>query len=249
MEGYRVTYKVRDEIAWITIERPEKLNALDERTWLELADAVTRADEDDAVKCIVLTGSGRAFSAGDDIGVMRMLATVEDAERFFYKIVGRAVDALLRCSKPVIMAVNGLAYGGGMELLLLADVVIAREDAVFSVPEAKLGLFPPLMTTLGVLTLGLKRVLWLSLTCSEITAEEAQRMGIVDVVVSKDRFNEEVMKVCRVLKNIPTTSLRTIKRVAMRWRSLALTPTVLSELATLCLTGEARGRMERFLKK
>ena len=149
----------------------------------------------------------------------------------------------------MIMAVNGLAYGGGMELLLLADVVIAREDAVFSVPEAKLGLFPPLMTTLGVLTLGLKRVLWLSLTCSEITAEEAQRMGIVDVVVSKDRFNEEVMKVCRVLKNIPTTSLRTIKRVAMRWRSLALTPTVLSELATLCLTGEARGRMERFLKK
>ena len=250
MSSYeRIIYEVKDGVSWIILNRPEKLNALDDKAWSELTDAIYKADKDDNVYCIVITGSGRAFSAGDDISVMESLKDHDDAERFYIRGIGETVKALIYCSKPVIMAVNGLAYGGGMELLLLADIVIASNKARFSIPEARIGVLPLLMPTLGVLVLGLRRVSWLSMTCEVLSAEEAKSIGLVDYVVPHEKLEDEVKNVCEKLKDIPRQSLRSIRRILSYWRTLGLQPVGISELVRLTLTDEAKRRMRAFLKK
>lgn len=245
----RVAYEVRGEIAWVKLDRPEKLNALDKSMWLGLSEAVRRASADGRVKCLVITGSGRAFSSGDDIREMIRLSSVEEADEFFSKYVANAVDALLACEKPVVFAVNGLAYGGGMELLLLGDVVVASESAVLSVPEVKIGLIPPLMLSVGVAVLGLRKAAYLSLTAKEMTAEEAARMGLVDLVVRPEELEVKATEVCELLRRMPPEAVRSIKRLLNSWRRMMLSPAVFSELTRLVLTGGAKDRMERFLRR
>ncbi|WP_231112451.1 enoyl-CoA hydratase/isomerase family protein [Stygiolobus azoricus] len=142
-------YKVdEDGIAWITLDRVDRLNAFDEESWKELGDKVRTANNDRKVKVVVLTGEGRAFSAGDDIFAMAELKDADDAKKFFNTLY-YAVESLIELEKPLICAVNGLAYGGGCEILLFCDVVVGSKESKFSIPEAKLGLIPPMAISVG----------------------------------------------------------------------------------------------------
>lgn len=249
MKFKRIKYAVESGVAWIVLDRPEKLNALDKTAWEELKQAFSKASRDDSVKCVVFTGSGRAFSSGDDIKEMYSLESKREAEAFFKEVIGEAILEILNCEKPIVMAVNGLAYGGGFEILLLADIVIAREDAQFSTPEIKLGLIPPLMASLGPLTIGLKRALTLSLTSKRLTAREALKIGIVDYVVSRREFEEFIRETCKQLVSLSEPALKSLKKLFNEWKKKFLTLKPLEELAALAVSREARANMERFLEK
>ncbi|WP_252896712.1 enoyl-CoA hydratase/isomerase family protein [Metallosphaera hakonensis] len=148
----KVLYQERERTTWIVFNRPEKLNALDLEGWKFLGDYVRKADSSRSLATII-TGTGRAFSAGDDIGAMANLEEQDKAEEFFNTLL-YAVDGLIDSKKPVIGAVNGLAYGGGCEILLFMDVVVSVASAKFSIPEGRLGLIPPMALSVGYKAIG-----------------------------------------------------------------------------------------------
>jgi enoyl-CoA hydratase len=172
---------VRDRIATITVNRPDKLNALNDATISDIGAAIDALVADSAVGGIILTGAGRAFVAGADIGVLASQSPVEARERARH---GQAVFRRIEMSpKPIIAAVNGFALGGGCELAMACHVRIASESAKFGQPEVKLGITPGFGGTqrLGRLV-GRGRALQLLLTGEQISAAEALRIGLVNAV-------------------------------------------------------------------
>ncbi|MCY0859964.1 MAG: enoyl-CoA hydratase/isomerase family protein [Sulfolobaceae archaeon] len=239
----KVLYEKRGEIVWITFNRPEKLNALDKESWSLLSEHLRRANEDKDVRAVVLTGNGRAFSSGDDIHAMYELKSYEEAVDFFDTLF-RAVDSLMSLTKPLICLVNGLAYGGGCEILLFCDVTIALKGAKFSIPEGRLGLIPPMAISVGYHALG-RAINRLVLTGEEIDAQEAKNIGLVDYVV--EDLNEGLNKVVEMISRISPTSVVTMKRWLMRGKREEVEEAV-KELTLLSLSEEAKRRMYEFIE-
>ena len=231
-------------IAVIRFNRPEKLNAMNLEMWGRLDKLVTSAcDEYDA---IVLTGSGRAFSAGDDIKAMLDLQSLEDAHNFFSVVAG-AMEAIATCSKPVVAALNGIAAGGGAEMLLLTDYVIAAREAWISYPEILIGLLPPILLSLGPEIIGLKKTRQLALTGERLTAKEALKLGIVDEIVDKKELLDKAINKAKQLASAPTHATRTIKQLLYQ-RYQQILGEAVAELERLVIGEEAKKLMQLFLE-
>jgi len=177
-----LTFDVADRIATITVNRPDKLNALNDATMSALGEAVDQVRARDDVAGAILTGAGRAFVAGADIAELRKKSAVEAHE------LSRRGQAVFRhietLAKPVVAAVNGFALGGGCELAMACHVRIASEHAKFGQPEVKLGIIPGYGGTQRLPRLvGTGRALQLLLTGETIDAAEALRIGLVNAVV------------------------------------------------------------------
>jgi enoyl-CoA hydratase/carnithine racemase len=173
-------------VAVLTMSRPEKLNAMDQTWFRELVEVMGTLGVDDDVRAAVLTGDGRAFSAGGDIDVFAGLAGDVTRVRPHLKLVYDAFSAVERCAVPVVAAVNGLAYGGGTELALACDVVLAAESARFSFKEATVGLMPGYGIVRGPDVLGRHWTRYLALTGRTVDAARAERAGLVQEVHPDD---------------------------------------------------------------
>lgn len=209
-----VLYEPEDGIAWITIHRPEKLNALDAATMDALADAADRAIADSAVRVIVITGAGeKAFVAGADIAAMARLDALEGQR--FSRFLHDRLDRLERSPKPVLAAVNGFALGGGCELAMACHVRFASERARFGQPEVNLGLIPGAGGTQRLQRLvGRGRALDLILGGHMIDAAEAHRIGLVDRVVPADGLRHAVTEYARnLISKSPTALARALDAV------------------------------------
>ena len=194
---------VRDRIATVTINRPDKLNALNDATIAEIGAAVDAAIADQAVGGVILTGAGRAFVAGADIAVLAAQGPVDARAR---AREGQAVFRRLEMSpKPVIAAINGFALGGGCELAMACHVRIASETAQFGQPEVKLGITPGFGGTQRLPRLvGRGRALQLLLTGERINAQEALRIGLVNAVVpAADLMTTATAMMTQMLANAP----------------------------------------------
>jgi enoyl-CoA hydratase/carnithine racemase len=173
-------------VAVLTMNRPEKLNAMDQTWFRELIDVMGTIGVDDDVRAVVLTGEGRAFSAGGDIDMFAGLAGDVTRVRPHLKLVYDAFSAVERCAVPVVAAVNGLAFGGGTELALACDVVLAAESARFSFKEATVGLMPGYGIVRGPDVLGRHWTRYLALTGRVVDAARAERAGLVQEVHPDD---------------------------------------------------------------
>ena len=231
------------DVALIRLSRPEKLNAITRDMWERLASEVNRLCSE--AKALVFTGSGRAFSAGDDIGEMYSLESPSDA-RGFFSALASAVEAIVKCRRPLVAAVNGLAVGGGGEILLLMDYVVASKSAWISFPESRIGLIPPLLLTLGSMQLGPRLARSLALSGRRLAAEEALYLGLADEVVDGDPLPRAV-EVAKDMAGLPEDVVALIKLQTLRGFEDALR--LVAELERLVLTGEAKGRMRAFLEK
>jgi enoyl-CoA hydratase len=197
-------FELSDGIARITIDRPDKLNALNATVISELSDAVTRIETDAAVRGVILTGSGqKAFVAGADIGELTGQGPIDGKAR---SMAGQLVFRRLeRCGKPVIAAINGFALGGGCELAMACHIRIAAEHARFGQPEVKLGIGPGYGGTARLPRLvGKGLALELLLTGGMIDAAEAYRIGLVNRVVPAEGLLREAEGLLRtILENGP----------------------------------------------
>jgi len=197
-------FELNNGIARVTVNRPDKLNALNATVIAELGDAVTRIETDAAVRGVILTGSGqKAFVAGADIAELTAQTPIEGQAR---AILGQQVFRRLeRCGKPVVAAINGFALGGGCELAMACHIRIAAEHAKFGQPEVKLGIGPGYGGTARLPRLvGKGRALELLLTGGMIDAAEAYRIGLVNRVVSADKLLAEAETLLRtILENGP----------------------------------------------
>ncbi len=208
MEYQDILYEKKGNVAVITLNKPDKLNVITNTTAREIMDALLEADKDDDVRAIIITGSGRAFCAGIDVSEFVELMK----ERFkFYKgrrrwlEVYRFTNEVENTLKPTIAAVNGYALGGGFELALACDIIIASENAQFGFPEVTLGGTPGAggMQRLGRLV-GKNKVKELVFTGKRITAEEGYRMGFVNKVVKPEELMDEAYSLAEsIAKNAP----------------------------------------------
>jgi enoyl-CoA hydratase len=245
-------YDVHDGIARITINRPDKLNALNATVIDELADAVGHIESDDAVRGVILTGAGtKAFAAGADIAELTEQGPMDGKAR---ALAGqRVMRRMERCGKPVIAAVNGFALGGGCELALACHVRIASENARLGTPEVKLGLMCGYGGTQRLPRLvGKGRALEMLLSGEMVDAQEALRIGLVNRVVPSDRLLAEAEGLLRkMLANSPTSLRLTLRAVnaglEMPLREAQVLEATLFGL--LCTTEDMKEGTKAFLEK
>jgi enoyl-CoA hydratase/carnithine racemase len=209
-----VLYEVQDYCAWITVNRPDKLNALDRATMTEIAAAAAEALADDDVAVLVLTGAGeKAFVAGADIKEMSAMSAAEAQE--FSEFLQSSLEILERSPKPVVAAVNGFALGGGCELAMACHVRLASDRAKFGQPEVNLGLIPGAGGTQRLQRIvGRGRALDLILSGDMIDAAEAHRIGLVNRIFPDDGLREGVEAYAKTLrKKSPIALARAIEAI------------------------------------
>ncbi len=202
----KLLYDVRDGIATITLNRPEAFNALNSQLAHEFHDAVIVSSEDEAVRVVVVTGTGRAFCAGGD--VKSFCDNIDDIGALVKRLttdLHGAVSRMIRMPKPVINAINGVAAGGGMSLALAGDLILATESATFTMAYTKIGASPDGSSTFTLPRLvGVKRALELTLLNPVLTAREAVEWGIVNRVFPDEQFQADVHKIASQLAQGPT---------------------------------------------
>lgn len=180
---------ISDDVATITLNRPDALNALNSRLMSELAQAVDDADKSDKVRCIVITGSEKSFAAGADVTEMAEKSFVD---MYFDDPFTVAVSRIERCRKPIIAAVAGYALGGGCELAMLCDFIIAADTAKFGQPEINLGVVAGIGGTQRLTRfVGKAKAMDMHLTGRFMDASEAERAGLVSRVVPAKKLMEE----------------------------------------------------------
>ncbi len=187
-----ITTRVEGEkVAIITLNRPKQLNALNDQLMDELGHALKGFDADSAIGCMVITGSEKAFAAGADITAM---AKFNFAEAYRGDFITRNWETLKSVRKPVIAAVSGFALGGGCELAMMCDFIIASETAKFGQPEIKLGVIPGAGGTQRLpRAVGKAKAMDMALTGRMMDAVEAERAGLVSRVVPVDKLQDEVL--------------------------------------------------------
>ncbi len=198
-------------VAWIILNRPHRLNALNDVMMEELGDILNIVDDDPGVRCVIITGEGdRAFSVGADITLFPK-ATPTMANTFSLK--GQKVFSLIEeMSKPVIAAINGYALGGGLELALACDFRVAAEHAELGSPEINIGIIPGWGGTQRLVRIvGLSNAKRLVMLGERISAEDAFKMGLVDKVVPYERLREETLNLATKLAEGPPIALQYAK--------------------------------------
>ncbi len=210
MEFKHIIYEKKDGVAWLTLNRPEVLNALNRAMWRELAQAIDLADKDDQVRVVIITGAGRAFCVGDDINDLATIKDAFDAKAYFREITG-AVRKVEEFKKPLIAAVNGLAYGGGCEITMVCDVAIASENTRFAQPEGKIGAWPPFAAVRLPSIIGKAKAMEIMLTGEPVDAKEAERIGLINKVVPPEKLRDAAMEMAEKIMRIAPLSAELIK--------------------------------------
>lgn len=246
-----IKYEVKENIGYITVNKPEVLNALDGQVLAELDRAIDDAAADNRVKALILTGEGRAFVAGADIGAQSVL----DAEGG--RNWGRNGSAIFRKLEllqiPTIAAVNGFALGGGCELAMACDMIIASSKAKFGQPEVSLGITPGFSGTQRLARkIGKARAMEMILTGDMIRADEALRIGLVNKIAEPEQLMTDAKELAdRILKNGPI-AVKYSKEAIARGMEMDMDSAVAleNELFALCFaTEDQKEGMQAFLEK
>lgn len=239
----------REGIAVLAIERPERRNALNLLIKAKLADEVEAVAADDAIRVIVLTGSAGYFVAGTDIGEMVDMSP-EDHTRLKTE---RVFNALRRCRKPLIAAVEGYALGGGCELALCCDLIVAGASARFGQPEIRVGIMPGAGGTQRLPRIaGPYRAMKLLLTGEPVGAEEALSMGLVSEVVPDGSALERALAIAQTIASMPPLAVRAIKEAVQAGQNLPLEGALALERKAFQLlfdTEDQKEGMRAFLEK
>ena len=240
----QIIYETVGAVGWIRLNRPERLNAMTSQLAAEALDALSAARDDQEVRSVVLTGEGRAFSAGQDLGEFTDASSGDrDIGAHLRAGYNRLVTALVELPKPVVAGVNGVAAGAGVSLALACDVRIASESASFLQAFIRLGLIPDSGGTyLLPRVVGLPKALELSINGEQVDAAEAMRVGLVNRVVPEERFPSELAAFAERLGGLPTRGIGETKRLMREALGLPLAAALEKEAET---QGEL-GRSEDF---
>jgi len=244
-----ILYRKEESILWITLNRPQVLNALNRGLWRELYQTLDMAEKDENIRVIIITGAGRAFSAGDDIKEVASLKSSAEIKDFVLNYAAPAVAKIVELPKPIIAAVNGPAYGGGCEIAMLCDLIIASENASFAVPEARIGAYPPIASAIGAYLIGKLNASMMTLTGEPITAKEAERIGLVNKVVPPEQLKNTATELAEKIMLSAPTSIKVVKKTLnKRFKRKELEQAVM-QLAALLETEEAKEGHRAFIEK
>ena len=250
MSYENILVDTRGRVGLVTLNRPKQLNALNDRLMDELGEALLAFDADDAIGAIVITGSEKAFAAGADIAAMAGWSYM-DVYRSEY--ITRNWETIRRVRKPVIAAVAGFALGGGCELAMMCDIVIAADSARFGQPEIKLGGIPGAGGTQRLpRAVSKAKAMDLCLTARFMDAAEAERAGLVSRVVAADRLLDEALAAAETIAGFSLPSVMMAKEAINRAYEVPLAEGVTFErrlFHSLFATEDQKEGMAAFLEK
>ncbi|ABM31480.1 enoyl-CoA hydratase [Paracidovorax citrulli] len=239
-----------DKVGVITLNRPKQLNALNDQLMDELGDALAAFDADERIGCIILTGSEKAFAAGADIGAM---AKYGFADAYKGDYITRNWERIRSIRKPVIAAVSGFALGGGCELAMMCDFIIAADNAKFGQPEIKLGVIPGAGGTQRLpRAVGKSKAMDMALTARMMDAQEAERAGLVSRVVPYDKLMDEALGAALVIAGFSQVAVMAAKETVNRAFEGALSDGLMYErrlFHALFATQDQKEGMAAFLEK
>ena len=239
-----------DKVGVITLNRPKQLNALNDQLMNELGDALKAFDADEKIGCTIITGSEKAFAAGADIGAM---AKYSFADAFKGDYITRNWEQIRAIRKPVIAAVSGFALGGGCELAMMCDFIIAADNAKFGQPEIKLGVIPGAGGTQRLpRAVGKSKAMDMVLTARMMDATEAERAGLVSRVVPYEKLFDETLAAALTISGFSQLSVMAAKESVNRAFEGSLADGVMSErrlFHALFATQDQKEGMDAFVNK
>lgn len=246
-----ITVRVEAEkVGVITLNRPKQLNALNDQLMDELGAALKAFDADDNIGCMIITGSEKAFAAGADIGAM---AKFTFADAYKGDFITRNWETIRSIRKPVIAAVSGFALGGGCELAMMCDFIIAADNAKFGQPEIKLGVIPGAGGTQRLpRAVGKSKAMDMCLTARMMDAQEAERAGLVSRVVPLDKLMDEALGAALVISGFSQITVMAAKESVNRAFEGTLSDGLMFErrlFHSLFATQDQKEGMDAFVNK
>ena len=250
MSAYEtILTEIHDRVGLIRLNRPRAFNALNSQLMSELTDALASFDADDAVGAIVITGNPRVFAAGADIKEMSEATPVDMLTSGYIDLF----DRIRQVSKPIIAAVSGYALGGGFELAMTCDMIVASETAEFGQPEINLGIIPGAGGTQRLTrTVGKYLAMEMVLNDRRLKAEEAARFGLVNRVVPVERYLDEALELAQQLAERAPIALRIAKEAVNKALETSLTEGLAYERRVFYLlfaTEDQKEGMQAFMNK
>ena len=239
-----------DKVGIITLNRPKQLNALNDQLMDELGAALKAFDADEKIGCIILTGSEKAFAAGADIGAM---AKYSFADAYKGDYITRNWEVIRTIRKPIIAAVSGFALGGGCELAMMCDFIIAADNAKFGQPEIKLGVIPGAGGTQRLpRAISTSKAMDMCLTARMMDAQEAERAGLVSRVVALDKLMDEALGAALVIAGFSQITVMAAKESVNRAYEGTLSDGLMFErrlFHALFATQDQKEGMDAFVNK
>ena len=250
MKYQNILVETHDQVGLITLNRPDVLNALSDDLMDELGDAVDKFDTDNSIGGLVVTGNDKAFAAGADITRMKDSGYMDV---YMGNFISRNWERISTCRKPVIAAVAGYALGGGCELAMMCDFIIAADSAQFGQPEIKLGVIPGAGGTQRLTRfVGKSKAMEMCLTGRMMNADEAERSGLVSRIVPADDLLEDALKTAKKIAALSKPSVMMAKTAVNRAYETTLTEGVRFErtiFQSLFATDDKNEGMSAFIEK
>ena len=239
-----------DKVAVITLDRPKQLNALNTDLMIELGQALKGFDSDTNIGCIIITGNEKAFAAGADIAAM---SNYDFSDVYATDFITKDWEIIRQIRKPVIAAVSGFALGGGCELAMMCDFIIAADNAKFGQPEIKLGIIPGAGGTQRLpRSVGKSKAMDMILTARMMNAQEAEQSGLVSRVVSLDKLMIETIAAALTICGYPRLAVMAAKESVQRSFESSLSDGVMYErrlFHSLFSTLDQKEGMDAFINK
>ncbi|MCB0464355.1 MAG: enoyl-CoA hydratase/isomerase family protein [Aequorivita sp.] len=209
-----ITTKIENKVAKLTLNRPEVFNSFNREMALLLQNELDACEKNPEVRAIVITGSGKAFCAGQDLKEVTSPELNPGFKKILEEHYNPIIQRIRNIEKPIIGAINGVAAGAGANIALACDVVVASENASFIQAFSKIGLVPDSAGTFFLPRLiGFQKASALMMLGDKVSAEEAEKLGMVYKVIPSENFTEEVNNITRILANMPTKALGLTKRL------------------------------------
>jgi len=248
-----IIYEIRNSIGWVTLNRPEKRNALNHEIVNQLKSALAEAETDDQVRVIVLRGSGKDFCAGADLSNLEKLSqasildNIEDASRFAALLL-----QIRKLKKPVIAAVHGRALAGGAGLATACDIVVAARSSSFSYTEVKIGFVPAIVMAIARRNLSEKRAFEILCTGKTLTADDAERFGLINLVIDDQMFDSEIEKLVSRIAQLSPSAIALTKGLLYQTDMMTFEQALRSGVemnAIARMTPDCREGIRKFLDK
>ena len=244
-----IVERPHEGVALVRLNRPEATNALSLSLQALLSETFTALSADDDVRCIVLTGGEQVFAAGGDIKGLQGAGPIDILQRH----TERVWAPIERCPKPIIAAVCGYAFGGGAELAMHCDIIIAGQGASFAQPEIRIGIMPGIGGTQRLVrAVGKFNAMRMLLTGKPVSAEEARMMGLVSLVLPDAEVMDEALKMARTIADMPPLAVAQIKEVVLAGMDASLDTALMLERKAnqlLFATRDQKEGMQAFVDK